>query len=338
MTEPLLSLRNLQVAFTRDGRLVPTVRGVSFDLAAGETIGIVGESGSGKSVTMLAIMGLLASTSASVTAERIDFAGRDLAAMSDAERRAIRGRELAMIFQDPLVALNPVLRVGYQIAEVFRRHLKLPREEARARAIELLARVGVPDPSARIDQYPHQFSGGMRQRIMIAMALAAGPRLLIADEPTTALDVTVQADIVHLLKELQRQSGMAMIWVTHDLALLARVADRVLVMYAGRIVEEAAAATLYAMPQHPYAAGLLGSMPRLNRARVARQRAIPGAPPDLAALPAGCPFAPRCAHALAACADLEPALAATGVDGGRAACGVLPYRSVAAGHSPGAFR
>jgi len=300
--------------------LVPAVRGVSFDLADGETVGIVGESGSGKSVTMLAIMGLLAVPPARVRAGDVRFAGRDLLAMSDGERRTVRGRELAMVFQDPLTALNPVLPVGRQIGEVLVRHLALSRVAARARALELMIRVGVPDPAVRIDQYPHQFSGGMRQRIMIAMALAAGPRLLIADEPTTALDVTVQAEIVRLIKDLQAQTGMAVIWVTHDLALLARVADRVLVMYAGRIVEQATAAALYADPQHPYTAALLRSAPRIDLPRGRRQKAIPGAPPDPAALPSGCCFSPRCAHAKARCRRDEPPLAAG------AACWVLPFR------------
>jgi oligopeptide/dipeptide ABC transporter ATP-binding protein len=323
MSAPLLSVEGLEVDFERAGDRVPAVRGLSFEVAAGETVGIVGESGSGKSVSMLAVLGLLPRPPAHRRARRLEFAGRDLLGLSDHELRSIRGREMAMIFQDPLVALNPVLPVGFQIGEVLVRHLGLARAAVRARVLELLAHVGVPDPAVRIDQFPHQLSGGMRQRIMIAMALAAVPKLLIADEPTTALDVTVQAEIVRLVKDLQGETGMAMIWVTHDLALLARLADRVLVMYAGRIVEAAAATDLYRRPQHPFTAGLLNSIPRPDQRRDQR-RSIPGNPPDPDRLPPGCPFAPRCAYVEPRCRDREPMLLAAGASGQTAACWVLP--------------
>jgi oligopeptide/dipeptide ABC transporter ATP-binding protein len=325
MTAPLLEIRDLRASFALRGRRLDAVRGISLDVAAGETLGIVGESGSGKSVAMLSVMRLLA-PGADIAAERLAFDGRDLLALPDRAMRDLRGRDIAMVFQDPLTALNPVLTVGWQIGEVLRRHRGLSREAARDEARALLARVGVPDPTARLRQFPHQFSGGMRQRVMIAMALAGRPRLLIADEPTTALDVTVQAEIVSLMKTLQAAEGMTVVWVTHDLGLLARVARRVVVMYAGRIVEDAAIGDLYARPAHPYTAGLLSSISRIDRPRAPLTRVIPGAPPDPMAQPAGCAFAPRCPVADEGCLRDEPPLAAWGA-ARRVACfkpGIVP--------------
>ena len=318
MTEPLLEVLDLRTTFSLRGRRLDAVRGVSFEVAAGDTVGIVGESGSGKSVAMLSVMRLLAPRSV-VTADRLAFDGRDLLGLTDRAMRDVRGRDIAMVFQDPLSSLNPVLTVGWQIGEVLRRHRGMDRDGARREARDLLARVGVSEPEARLRQFPHQFSGGMRQRVMIAMALAGRPRLLIADEPTTALDVTVQAEIVSLMKSLQAADGMTLIWVTHDLGLLARVARRVIVMYAGRIVEDAPIQDLYESPAHPYTAGLLSSISRIDRPRAPLTRVIPGAPPDPMARPRGCAFAPRCAFSDAGCTQDEPPLAPWG-SGRRVAC------------------
>jgi oligopeptide/dipeptide ABC transporter ATP-binding protein len=315
MSAALLDVENLSIAFeTADGRL-PIVSDLSFAVGAGEAVGIVGESGSGKSLSMLSVLRLLPA-SARLTAGRLAFDGRNLPALSDAEIRNLRGREIAMIFQDPLAALNPVLTIGRQISEVVRRHFGLPRRAALERAQALLASVGVPDPALRLGQYPHQFSGGMRQRVMIAMALAGEPRLLIADEPTTALDVTVQAEIVGMIKRLQADLGMTIVWVTHDLALLTRIATRVLVMYAGRIVEDASTDDIFARPRHPYTKALLASIPG---AADRWARALPGRPPDPSKPEPGCPFAPRCPEATDRCRASAPAL--TGLpDGVRVAC------------------
>ena len=310
----LLDVRDLHVRFGA----AHAVRGVSFSLEAGDSLGVVGESGSGKSATMLAVMGLHDHRAARVTAAAVSLAGEDLREAGEARLRDLRGGTVAMVFQDPLAALNPLYTAGFQIGEVLRRHRGLSRRAAAAAAVAMLARVGVPDPGRRANQYPHQFSGGMRQRVMIAAALAGEPQLLIADEPTTALDVTVQAEIVELVRDQQARSRLGLIWVTHDLALLARVADRVLVMYAGQVVEAAPAAALYAEPRHPYTIGLLSSVARLDQPRGTRARAIPGGPPQLDRPVAGCAFAPRCARRFARCATAPPLLP-TG-PGAAAAC------------------
>ncbi len=302
VSAPLLDVEGLDVRFGR----VHAVRGVSLTVAAGESLGVVGESGSGKSATMLAVMGLHERRAATVEARRLALDGEDLRHAPERRLRDLRGGSVGMVFQDPLTALNPLYTAGFQIAEVLRRHRGLGRGAAKAGAVELLARVGVPDPARRAGQYPHQFSGGMRQRAMIATALAGEPRLLIADEPTTALDVTVQAEIVRLVRDVQGRTGLGLVWVTHDLALLARIADRVMVMYAGSVVEEAPAAQLYAAPRHPYTAALLSTVARLDQPRGHRARAIPGQPPRPDRPIAGCAFAPRCPLRFARCAEAPP--------------------------------
>jgi peptide/nickel transport system ATP-binding protein len=291
----MLEVRDLRVQFqTDDGRL-KAVDGLSFDLERGRTLGIVGESGSGKSVTSLAIMGLHRGTGTTITGQiRLD--GEDLVSAGPERVRQLRGAAMAMIFQDPLTALHPYYTVGAQIAEAYRVHNRVSKRMARKRAIDLLKRVGIPQPRVRVDDYPHQFSGGMRQRVMIAMALSCDPELLIADEPTTALDVTVQAQILDLIVDLQAEFGSAVIIITHDLGVVAEVADEVLVMYAGREAEAGTAGDVFRRPGHPYTWGLLGSMPRLDVARVKRLHPIPGTPPSLINVPAGCPFHPRCAY------------------------------------------
>ena len=315
----ILDVEGLSISFGGPARRKQVVTDVSFKVERGEALGIVGESGSGKTLTMLSLLRLLP-RGADARAVRASFDGRDLFSLTPAALQNIRGREIAVVFQDPLTALNPVLTIGRQITEVLRRHFRSSAADARRRAVELLANVGIPDPPLRLRQYPHEFSGGMRQRVTIAMALAGEPRLLIADEPTTALDVTVQADIVTLIQRLQREKGLTVIWVTHDLALLARIADRVLVMYAGRVVEDAPAGKLFAAPRHPYARTLLGSIrqdaPRRNRAApsIPLTAADPGA--------VGCPFAPRCAEARDECRTVPPALKVYGADT-RAACWAL---------------
>ena len=314
MSAPLLVMDNLEVHF---GGL-HAVRGVSLAVHAGESLGIVGESGSGKSATVLSVMGLHDRRTARVAADRLSVLGTDILDAPERQLRDLRGGSVGMVFQDPLSALNPLFTAGFQIAEVLRRHRGLGRAEAKAGAIALLAQVGVPDPKRRAAQYPHQFSGGMRQRVMIASALAGEPKLLIADEPTTALDVTVQAEIVRLIQDIQARSWLGLVWVTHDLALLARVADRVLVMYAGRVVEHAPAAQLYARPRHPYTVGLLSTVARLDQPRGQRARAIPGQPPRLDRPIVGCAFAPRCPLRFERCVDAPP-LIATG-PGAVAAC------------------
>ncbi|MBL8589939.1 MAG: ABC transporter ATP-binding protein [Methylobacteriaceae bacterium] len=313
MSDALLSLRDLKVSFpTTDGRTLRAVDGVSFDVAAGRTLCIVGESGCGKSVTALAIMGLLSKAASSVEG-RVKFEGRDLVALPDRALRDLRGDRLTMIFQEPMTSLNPSHRVGDQIAEAILRHRATTREEAERRAVDMLRRVRIPEPEARARDYPHQLSGGMRQRVMIAMALALDPKLLIADEPTTALDVTIQAQILDLLRDLRRESGAAVILITHDLGVVAEVADDVVVMYAGEIVERAPVEALFAMPQHPYTLGLLGSLPRLAEKRE-RLAAIAGAVPNMAALPAGCRFAARCPFVEDACRAGRPELVDLGDD------------------------
>jgi peptide/nickel transport system ATP-binding protein/oligopeptide transport system ATP-binding protein len=299
---PLLAINGLSIGFGR----TQIVDNLSLCVAPGEALGIVGESGSGKSLSMLALLQLLPA-GAAVTAGRALFDGADLLALKRRDIADIRGRRIGIVSQDPLSALNPVLTIGRQIAEVVRRHFGGSRASALRKAEALLAQVGVPDPPMRLKQYPHEFSGGMRQRVTIAMALAGEPELLIADEPTTALDVTVQAEIVSLIKRLQRERGMAVIWVTHDLALLARIADRVAVMYAGRLVEEAPIEPLFAAPRHPYTKALLDSLARKPGGRMA------------APSPSGCPFAGRCPEVMARCAEAMPPLAGLG-EGRRAAC------------------
>jgi peptide/nickel transport system ATP-binding protein/oligopeptide transport system ATP-binding protein len=311
MTEPLLSVRDLQTTFVLGRRAeVRAVDGVSFDVFPGETLAIVGESGSGKSVTSLSIMRLLPAATGKITGGRIMFRGRDLASLSEREMRAIRGREIGMIFQEPMTSLNPVHTIGDQISETVIRHEGVSRAKGLERAVEMLALVGIPEPRKRAANYPHQMSGGMRQRAMIAMALSCRPALLIADEPTTALDVTIQAQILELMKDLQRQMGMAIIFITHDLGVVAEVADRVLVMYAAQAVETGPVGEIFANPRMPYTAGLMGSIPRLGASeRKVRLTTIPGQVPSLARLPQGCRFSPRCAYAIDACRAGEPALA-----------------------------
>jgi len=308
--------------FTRDG-VVRAVDGVSFSIAAGETLALVGESGCGKSVTSLSILRLVASPPGRIVAGRVLFGGRDLLALSEDEMRAVRGNEISMIFQEPMTSLNPALTVGRQIAESLVLHRGLSRNEAMAKAVEMLRKVRMPEPERRVRQYPHQLSGGMRQRVMIAMALACGPRLLIADEPTTALDVTIQAQILELMRELARETGASIILITHDLGVVAEMAQRVVVMYAGRKAEEAPIEELFARPRHPYTRGLLGSMPRLGDSvsgeNGKRLVEIPGVVPSLDEEQSGCLFAPRCSNATARCRQEVPPLAEHGT-GHWAAC------------------
>jgi oligopeptide transport system ATP-binding protein len=296
----LLEVDQLQVEFrTRDG-VAKAINGVSFELHEGETLAVLGESGSGKSVTAQAIMGILDSPPGFITGGEVRYCGQNILVMSDEQRRRIRGPEISMVFQDALSSLNPVFPVGWQIAEMFRTHRGMNKSDAQAEAIRLMQRVQIPGAAQRVKAYPHQFSGGMRQRIMIAMAIALDPAVLIADEPTTALDVTVQAQIMQLLKDLQQERKMGLILITHDLGVVADVADRIAVMYAGRIVEEADAFELYAQPAHPYTKGLLDSIPRLDQ-KGETLSAIGGLPPNLMHIPPGCPFNPRCHYAQDIC-------------------------------------
>ena len=335
MSAPALSVRDLAVRFPSGSGQVRAVDGVSFDLAPGERLAVVGESGSGKSVMSMALMGLVAHPGR-IERGRVELAGRgDLIAMSERQLNRIRGNDVAMVFQDPMSSLNPVLRIDQQLLDPIRRHLALKGAEARARALDLLTQVGIPDPDGRLRAYPHELSGGMRQRVMIALALSCHPTVLLADEPTTALDVTIQAQIVRLLSDLCQRLGTAVLFVTHDLGLVARFADTVAVMYAGRVVERGPAGRIFTDPQHPYTQALLRAIPSVGGDRDAPLAQIPGAPPSLAALPQGCAFAPRCAHAVAACATAPPPLTERGGEQ-RAACIVTdPNRvrgeSVAAG-------
>ena len=295
---PLLDVDNLHTHFfTREG-VVRAVDGVSFSVEAGKTLGIVGESGCGKSVTALSLMGLIPKPPARIVEGSVVFQGRDLTTLSERELEDIRGREMAMIFQDPMTSLNPTLRVKTQITEVLDRHFGYSKDDAKKRAVELLEEVQIPRAAERVDDYPHRFSGGMRQRVMIAIAIACNPKLLIADEPSTALDVTVQAEILDLLEELRREHEMGMIMITHDMGVVAETADHVAVMYAGQIVEHAPTQELFDHPEHPYTEALLGALPQLEGEdiRFGRLRSIPGRPPDLIAPPEGCRFAPRCPH------------------------------------------
>ncbi len=313
---PLLDVEDLTIRFaTPDGEVVAGDC-IGFRIDVGETVGLVGESGSGKSQAVLAIMGLLAKNGRAEGAIR--FAGRDLLTLSAKELNKVRGVDIAMIFQDPMTALNPYLKISRQMTEVLIEHRGVDAASARRTSLDLLDQVGIPDPKSRIDLYPHEFSGGMRQRVMIAMALLCEPRLLIADEPTTALDVTVQAQILELLQQLRREREMAILLITHDLGVIAGLAERVLVMYGGRIVEQGPVDPIFAAPAHPYTRGLLRSSPRLDELRAERLATIPGQPPDLQALPAGCAFAPRCAEAFDRCTRERPALRPIGRDGLRA--------------------
>jgi peptide/nickel transport system ATP-binding protein len=319
---PLLEVRDLQVSFRTEAGLVQAVDGVSLSVAPGEVLGIVGESGSGKTVSMMAVMRLIRDPNATVSGQ-VMHRGRDLSGLSEREFRSVRGGEIAMIFQDPMTALTPVYSVGWQISEQLRAHEQLSRRRARERTLELLAEVGIPNPARRIEDYPHQFSGGMRQRVMIAMALSCSPSLLIADEPTTALDVTIQAQILELMKRLQREHGSSIVLITHDMGVVAELADRVVVMYAGRIAEEAPKRQLFHDPQHPYTWGLLASMPRVHQSRVHRLPVIPGAPPSPLSPPNGCRFSPRCPHSFSLCAE-RPELLERVDSGRRDACHLEP--------------
>lgn len=306
--ENMLTIDNLCTRFHIPEGTVYAVNGVSFFLHEGETLAIVGESGCGKSVTMLSILGLIPTPPGEIISGQALYRGEDLFKKSEREMEQIRGKEIAMIFQDPMTSLNPVLTIGRQITESLCTHLGMDQQRAEKRAIELLEEVGISDPAQRLKDYPHQFSGGMRQRVMIAMALSCSPSVLIADEPTTALDVTIQAQIVELVARLRSQMNMAIIWITHDLGVVACLADRVAVMYAGFIVEEAWVDDLYEYPQHPYTISLLGALPRADRRRDRRLKSIRGAPPSLLVEPRGCPFAPRCEYALERCWQENPNL------------------------------
>jgi peptide/nickel transport system ATP-binding protein len=314
VSEPLLRVRDLKTYFVteRGGGTARAVDGMTFDLYPGETLGLVGESGSGKTVTALSLLRLVPEPPGHIlSGSVIELEGRNLLALGPRALRAVRGAEIAMVFQEPMTSLNPVFTVGDQVAEVAAVHQGLPRRAARARAVELLRLVGIPDPDTRADEYPHQLSGGMRQRVMLAMALVCHPKILIADEPTTALDVTIQAQILELLKRLQAELGMAVLLVTHDLGVVAGTADRVLVMYAGEVMESASTADLFARPLHPYTEGLLASVPRLDAPR-RRLHSIPGQVPAATDWPAGCRFHPRCAYAWEKCSAEEPPLLADG--------------------------
>jgi oligopeptide transport system ATP-binding protein len=315
----LLEVKNLKTQFfTQDG-VVHAVNGITYSVGAGETVAIVGESGSGKSVGVMSLIRLIPQPPGKIVDGQVLFDGQDLLKLSEDELRHVRGNRIAMIFQDPMTSLNPVLTVGRQITEALELHLNMNREQSRKRAIELLQLVGIPGAESRIDDYPHQFSGGMRQRVMIAMGLSCNPQLLIADEPTTALDVTIQAQIVDLVGRLKTELGMAIIWITHDLGVVAGMAERVLVMYSGFIVEEAPVDQIYARPRHPYTLGLLRSIPRLDLGRQKRLVPIEGLPPDLLEAPTHCPFAPRCQFAFDKCWQENPPLEVVGANH-RAAC------------------
>jgi peptide/nickel transport system ATP-binding protein len=321
-TTPLLEVRGLSVSFRTESGVVQAVDGLSFSIALGEVLGIVGESGSGKTVSMLTVMRLIRDPNAIVEGEVL-YRGRDLMQLSQKEMREVRGSEIAMIFQDPLTALTPVYTVGWQIEEQLRAHQSLTRRQAHARAAELMSEVGIPNAVRRIDDYPHQFSGGMRQRVMIAMALSCNPSLLIADEPTTALDVTIQAQILSLMKRLKREYSSSIVLITHDMGVVSQLAERIIVMYAGGVVEEGPKSAVFRNPQHPYTWGLLNSIPRLGRPRVERLTGIPGAPPSPLAPPPGCRFEPRCVFRFDLCST-RPELAERVEPGRRDACHLDP--------------
>ncbi|HXD12249.1 MAG TPA: ABC transporter ATP-binding protein [Anaerolineales bacterium] len=308
MTELLLDVQGLETTFKTSDGVVHAVNGVTFGLKEGETLGVVGESGCGKSVTMLSILGLIPSPPGKVQAGSAKFFDQDLLKMSKDEIRAVRGAQIGMVFQDPMTSLNPVLTVGRQLTEPLILHLGMTRKQAEERAAELLEMVGIPKAKDRLSDYPHQFSGGMRQRVMIAMALSCSPQLLIADEPTTALDVTIQAQITDLVKRLRSELGMAIIWITHDLGVVAGLVQRVMVMYGGYIIEEAEVNELYANPSHPYTIGLIGSLPRVDATEHTRLYSIEGVPPLLFEKPSHCPFAPRCKWVMEKCWKENPPL------------------------------
>jgi len=317
--EPLLEVKNLKTQFfTQDG-VVKAVDDVSFHVLPGETLGIVGESGCGKSITAMSIMRLIPSPPGRIVNGSINFEGEDILGMSDEEMRNVRGNKIAMIFQDPMTSLNPVLSINRQISETLELHRGMSKSQSRQRSIELLKMVGIPNAEQRVDQYPHQFSGGMRQRVMIAMALSCNPKLLIADEPTTALDVTIQAQILDLMRNLQAEHNTALIMITHDLGVVAGMTDRVNVMYAGHVVETASTGELFANPKHPYTVGLLNSIPRLDASRKEKLDPIRGLPPDLIDLPDMCPFLPRCDYAREKCEQQNPPLLEVNADH-RSAC------------------
>jgi oligopeptide transport system ATP-binding protein len=306
--EPLLDVKDLKVRFRVKGGYVHAVNGVSLKLNEGEALGVVGESGCGKSVSMMSVMRLIDMPPGEITGGEVLYGGRDLLKIPISEMRKIRGKEIGMVFQDPMTSLNPVHSIGHQIMEVLQLHMTMNKQQARARTAELLGMVGIPRAAERLGDYPHQFSGGMRQRVMIAMALACVPQVLIADEPTTALDVTIQAQIVELVKRLQAELGMAVIWITHDLGVVARMAHRVAVMYAGLIVEEAPSKELFGNPNHPYTLGLMSSLPRLDTGSRERLVSIEGRPPALLRAPQSCPFAPRCKSVIDRCRKENPPL------------------------------
>jgi oligopeptide transport system ATP-binding protein len=306
----LLEVNDLKTRFHTAEGTIYAVNGISYVLSEGETLAVVGESGCGKSVSVLSIMGLIPIPPGEIASGTATYRSRDLLKMAESEMDKMRGKEIAMIFQDPMTSLNPVLTIGKQITESLEKHMGMDRDGANRRAVELLEWVGLADPARRLGDYPHQFSGGMRQRVMIAMALACAPAILIADEPTTALDVTIQAQIVELVKRLRQEVGMAMIWITHDLGVVAGLADRVIVMYAGFIVEEADVDTVYEDPRHPYTQALLAALPRVDRRRDRRLKSIAGAPPNLLVEPHGCPFAARCERVIERCQAENPELEA----------------------------
>ena len=321
MPDFILDVQGLETTFKTPDGVIHAVNGVSFGLAEGETLGVVGESGCGKSVTMLSMMGLIPTPPGKIVAGKANFMGQDLLKMSKEEMRSIRGAQIAMVFQDPMTSLNPVLTVGRQLQEALMLHLGMSTKQAQERAAELLTMVGIPNAKDRLSDYPHQFSGGMRQRVMIAMALSCSPQVLIADEPTTALDVTIQAQITELVKKLRDELGMAIIWITHDLGIVAGLAQRVIVMYGGYIIEESPVTELYANPEHPYTIGLLGSLPRIDADQEDKLYSIDGLPPMLLEKPTYCPFAPRCKWAMEHCWKENPPLLEVGPSH-RAACWV----------------
>ncbi len=324
----LLEVRDLKTYFFTFGGVVKAVDGVSYDLQEGETLGLVGESGCGKSVSALSIMRLIPDPPGKIMGGEIVFNGEDLLKMSPAQMRKIRGHQISMVFQEPMTSLNPVLSVERQLTETLRLHLGMNKADASREAVRRLEQVGIPDPEKRVKQFPHQFSGGMRQRVMIAMALSCNPRLIVADEPTTALDVTIQAQILELMKNLSREYGVALIVITHNLGVVARYADRVNIMYAGKIIERGNAAEIYRDPRHPYTLGLLHSVPRLDMPRTAKLDPIEGQPPDLVNVPDGCSFRERCKFAIEVCAEHDPPLQHV-IDGHYSACFVADKLSSA---------
>ena len=310
--QPILDVKDLQTVFKlRDGE-VHAVNSVSFHVRPGELLGVVGESGSGKSVTMMSLLGLLPSPPAQIRQGEVLFDGRDLLSIDASSLRAIRGGKIGFVFQDPMTSLNPVFDIGFQICEPLRKHMGLSKSVANIRAVELLELVGIPDARARLGDYPHQFSGGMRQRVMIAIALACDPQVLIADEPTTALDVTIQAQILELIKRLRKKLGMAIIWITHDLGVVASIADRVMVMYGGQIVEQAPVRELFANPQHPYTRALLATMPSVRAERAEKLNVIVGQPPIMTSKPVACTFRDRCSYKVESCSQQNPPLRSVG--------------------------